>query len=140
MRVLIDTNILISYLLTPEKAGPIQDIIERAFLGEFTLLVPADLLEELASRVTGKKYLVGRITKEDLEELSTLLKAISELIPKIKTPIPAVTRDPKDDYLLAYAVVGRADYLVTGDRDLLTLNGVEQPKIVKAREFVSLLK
>jgi uncharacterized protein len=140
MRVLLDTNILISYLLTREKAGPIQDIIERAFLGEFTFLVPADLLEELASRVTEKKYLVGRITKEDLDELSTLLKEISELIPKIKTPIPAVTRDPKDDYLLAYAVVGPADYLVTGDKDLLTLNGVDQTKIVKAREFVSLLK
>jgi uncharacterized protein len=140
MRVLIDTNILISYLLTPKKSGPIQDIVEAGFLGEFTLIVPEDLLEELAGKVKGKKYLVGRITQEDLEEFSSLLEEVSELIPGIKSAIPAVTRDPKDDYLLAYALVGQADYLVTGDKDLLTLKEVEQTKIITAREFVALLK
>ncbi len=140
MRVLCDTNIFVSYLLTPKKAGPIHTIVEAAFLGEFTLLLPEDLLEELAHKVQGKKYLTGRITEADLEELVTLLREVAELIPKIRTPIPAVTRDPKDDYLLAYALVGQSDYLVTGDEDLLTLKQVEQTKIVTARHFINLLK
>jgi predicted nucleic acid-binding protein len=46
-----------------------------------------------------------------------------------------VTRDIKDDYLLAYALVGRADYLVTGGEDLLVLGDVEGVKIVRPAEF-----
>ncbi len=94
---------------------------------------------ELAQKVKGKKHLIGRITVEELEQLSTLLEEVSELIPNINTPIPAVTRDPKDDYLLAYALVGDADLLVTGDADLLSLKRVEGTRIVTAREFISIL-
>lgn len=45
-------------------------------------------------------------------------------------------RDPEDDYLLAYALVGKADYLVTGDRDLLVLGSVGKTKIVTAQQFL----
>ena len=65
---------------------------------------------------------------------------ISEIIPKITEEIPAVTRDPKDDYLLAYALVGQADYLVTGDNDLLTLDQVENVRIVTAHDFWEIVK
>ncbi len=140
MRVLCDTNIFVSYLLTPKTAGPIHTIVEAALLGEFTFLLPEDLCEELARKAKGKKYLTGRITREDLEELVTLLKEVAELIPEIRTPIPAATRDSKDDYLLAYALVGQADYLVTGDEDLLTIKQVEKTKILTARAFVSILQ
>lgn len=64
-----------------------------------------------------------------------VLSEVSEIVPRITTEIPAVTRDPKDDYLLAYALVGQVDYLVTGDRDLLVLGQVEHTKIVTARDF-----
>jgi putative PIN family toxin of toxin-antitoxin system len=69
-----------------------------------------------------------------------LVSGLSETIPTIKEEIPAVTRDPKDDYLLAYALVGEADYLVTGDKDLLVLKQVDTVKIVTSREFLSILK
>ena len=69
-----------------------------------------------------------------------VLSEVSETVPKITTEIPAVTRDPKDDYLLAYALVGQADYLVTGDRDLLVLGQVEHTRIVTARDFVEVIK
>jgi uncharacterized protein len=140
MRVLCDTNIFVSYLLTPRKAGPIHSLMQGAFLGEFTLLVPEDVLQELAQKVKGKKYLTGRIRVGDLDELATLLGGVAEVIPKITTPIPAVTRDPKDDYLLAYALVGEADLLVTGDEDLLTIKQVEQTKIITPRQFISIVK
>ena len=66
---------------------------------------------------------------------------IAELIPPIssggssKTVLPVVTRDAKDDYLLAYALVGQADYLVTGDEDLLVLQEIEGLKIVNPTQF-----
>ena len=58
---------------------------------------------------------------------------------KITDPIPAVTRDPKDDYLLAHAVLGAADYLVSGDQDLLVLERLEGVKIVTPREFLAVM-
>lgn len=54
--------------------------------------------------------------------------------------VTALTRDPKDDYLLAYALVGQADYLVTGDHDLLALQHVGDTQIVTTSEFWEILK
>ena len=50
------------------------------------------------------------------------------------------TRDRKDDYLLACAVVGQAEYLVTGDNDLLVLDGIEGIRIVTARKFCEIVR
>ncbi len=54
-------------------------------------------------------------------------------------PIPALTRDPEDDYLIVYALIGRAEYLVTGDRDLLVLERVESVDILTPNAFGQLL-
>jgi uncharacterized protein len=134
MRVLLDTNILISYLLSP-KNSLVATIVEAGILGEFELLLPEDLLDELVAKVTTKNYLADRILPEEMRELVGILGEVCVTIPGITFRIPAVTRDPKDDYLLAYALVGQADYLVTGDKDLLVLGQVEDTKIVTARDF-----
>ena len=55
-------------------------------------------------------------------------------------PFPAVVRDPKDDYLIAHAVMGQADYLVTGDDDLLSLGRIDTIRILSPRQFWDLLK
>lgn len=61
-------------------------------------------------------------------------------MPRIESPIPAVTRDPKDDYLLSYAPVGGADYIVTGDEDLLALHGqIQELEILTPRQFSEML-
>lgn len=136
MRVLLDTNILISYLLHRSPASPVTTLVEAAILGDFTLLLPESLLEELSARVSTKRYLTDRITPEEFRHLSALLLAQGELIPRFTEATPAVTRDPKDDYLLAYAIIGEADFLVTGDEDLLVLREVRGMKILRPREFV----
>ena len=140
MRVLFDTNIFISYLLIPGQAGVIREIVKAAVLGQFTLLLPEAILFELAQKVEQKPYLANRITAEELHTFATLITAIAEEIPKIEAEIPAVTRDPKDDYLLAYALVGQADYLVSGDDDLLSLIEIEGVKIINPRSFRELLE
>ena len=140
MRVLLDTNILISYLLTPHQSSPISQIVRAGVLGEFDLLFPEELLNELARKVHEKKYLSERITPTQFKELVDILSEVSETIPRITGQIPAVTRDPKDDYLLAYALVGQADYLVTGDDDLLSLGQVDDVRIVTPRDFCEIRK
>ena len=139
MRVLVDANIFLSFLLFPRRDSPSRQVIQAAILGTFVLLVPEELLEELAARAREKPYLAERIHPEEVDELAQILSTIAEPIPQITEPIPALTRDPKDDYLIAYALVGSADYLVTGDRDLLALRQVGDVKIVTPREFATLL-
>ena len=140
MRVLFDANILISFLLSPERRRPIYQVVTAGLRGEFVILLPGQLLEELARKTPEKKYLADRITLQELKKFVRLVSELSEIIPTIKEEIPAVTRDPKDDYLLAYALVGEADYLVTGDKDLLVLKQVDKVKIVTAGEFINILK
>lgn len=139
MRVLIDTNILVSYLLKHGSESATRSVASAAILGDFTMLLPEDLLGELVSRVSRKPYLANRVTTADLEALVGILLDVAEVVPAITSQIPAVCRDPKDDYLLAHALVGQADYLVTGDRDLLALGEVEGMRIVTAAHLVEIL-
>ena len=140
MRALLDVNILISYLLSPQHSA-ISRVVEAGILGRYTLLFPKDLLHELATRVRSKPYLAQRITPDQVAELAAILSGVSETIPRLEEEeIPTVTRDPKDDYLLAYALLGQADYLVTGDGDLLALAQVQNVKIVTARVFDEILR
>jgi len=140
MRVLLDTNILISHLLRPTYEGPSARIVRGALAETFTLLLPQELVDELASRVLTKPYLRRYIQPEDVRELADLLLEVADVLPPLEYPIPKVTRDPKDDYLLAYAVVYEADYLVSGDKDILVLGEVEGVRMLSPREFVSLLE
>ncbi len=140
LRVLIDTNVLVSYLLTPDPQGTIPSIITAAFEGKYTLLISEALLTELASTIRGRKQLAKRISVGQAEKFFEVLKVIAEPLPEIGEPIPSVTRDPKDDYLLAYALLGRADYLVTGDDDLLVLGEIEGVKIMPPAEFREILE
>lgn len=141
MRALIDTNLFISYALTPDGTGSIQTIFNALVDGQFTLLVPEALLDEIARTLEQKAHLYARINPEQARELVSLVKVLGEEIPRITQPLPAVTRDPKDDYLLAYALVGAADYLVTGDKDLLVLaDQIQEIDIVTPSTFAALLR
>ena len=139
MRVLLDANIFISYLLNPDRKSPIVRIVEAGVRGRYTLLLPATLLDEFSHRIISKPYLEKHISSAQLMQLSNILSSLAEVIPEIRSSIPAVTRDPKDDYLLAYALVGRADFLVSGDQDLLVLERVGGCRILAPRNFGKLL-
>lgn len=53
--------------------------------------------------------------------------------------LPGVTRDPKDDAVVACAKEGQADYIVSGDQDLLVLDSYEGIQIVTPQQFVDIL-
>ena len=130
---------LISYLLLPRAEGVIASIIAAASLGTFTLLLPEELLEELALVTREKPYLASRIRPEQVDTFVQALREIGEPLSPIEEQLPPVSRDAKDDYLLAAAVISRADFLVTGDKDLLVLGEVERLKILTPTAFATLL-
>jgi len=140
MRVLCDTNILISYLLAPENTGTIATVVERAYAGDYTLVLPAEVIGELRRKVAEKAWLAARIPPESAETFITALTAIAFIPEPITDPLPQIGRDRKDDYLLAYGTVAACDYLVTGDPDLLVLQQVGNLRIVSPLAFLTMLQ
>lgn len=138
MRALLDSNIYVSYLLTPHQPGSIHEIFEAFQQGKFTLLLPEAVMDELTEVISNQPHLAGRIKPEQWNLFRKLLQSAAELVPAIEQTIPAIGRDAKDDYLLAYAVVGDADYLVTGDKDLLVLKRIADVAIITPVQFAAL--
>ena len=138
-RVLLDANIFISYLLSANAERVVVKVVRAAVIGDYQLLIVEALLTEVINTVQTKPFLQPRISAEDLQKLVNLLHTIAEPIEAITEPIPSLTRDPKDDYLLAYALVGQADYLVTEDKDLLVLRQIAEVKIINLHKFWTIL-
>ena len=139
MRALFDTNLFISYLLTSQNNRAIQTIFEALDHERFTLLLPEAVTDEILDVVTHRPHLIGKIGRDRLNSFLSLIESLAEIVPHIEQVIPAVGRDPKDDYLLTYAVVGQADYLVSGDKDLLVLGAMAGVKIISTVTFAGIL-
>jgi putative PIN family toxin of toxin-antitoxin system len=135
MRVVLDTNILVSALLG--QAGHPAAIYRAWQEGYFTLLTCAEQLDELRATLH-KPALAARIKPYKAGRLVNALKEFAETIGSL--PRVARSPDPSDDFLLALSQAGKADYLVTGDKGgLLALARHKYTRIVSARSFAALL-
>jgi len=141
MRVLLDANVVIRALLPlPNPYRSVDVIVDAALRRSFTVLMPRQLRREVLTRTSGRPYLNTRIERSDAERLVTLLEQTGEKQPVLVGPHSPFCRDPKDDYLVAYALSGAADYLVTGDDDLLVLDGRFPFRIVRPPELLAVLR
>ena len=134
MRVVLDTNILISALMV--QTGNTAAIYRAWQEGQFTLLTCAEHLEELRATLR-KPAIAERIQPYKAGGVVNELKKLAEHVDSL----PRVRRspDPTDDFLLALSEAGRADYLVTGDKSgLLVLEHHKGTRIVSARAFAAL--
>ena len=134
MRVVLDTNILVSALISP--AGNPAAIYGAWEVGQFALLTCAEHLDKL--RATLLKPRVAALVKP--YKAGRLVNQIKKLAEDIG-PLPHVERspDPADDFLLALSEAGNADYLVTGDKSgLLALARHKATRIVSATDFAAL--
>lgn len=135
-RVLLDTNQLVSSLLSTR--GLQSRLLDAWRQRDFVLLVAPGQIDEVAEVLRRPK--IARkypIAPADRDAFLELLRAESLLLPH--GPAPGVCRDPDDDALLGSAAAGGADYLVSGDHDLLAVRGHGGVTIVTAREFLTLL-
>ena len=128
MRLIIDANIWISALLTHSSRHRIETIFDL----EYHLIVSEDLFVDLENAIH-KPYPAKRIVREEYDKLIAKLRTVAELIDVHS--VVEICRDPKDNFLLALAKDGNADYLITGDDDLLVLEAFEKTKIVKLTDF-----
>ncbi len=139
MRVCVDTNILVSYLLNSGAQSPPARIVEAFLMERFDLIVSETTIHELQDKITNKQYLKDRIPLDHVQELTSLLREAATIVPELSGHIPPIVRDAKDDYLVAHSLIEKVDYLVSGDKDLLSLGGVDHLRIVSPADFVLLL-
>lgn len=134
MRLVVDTNILISALLASTSLPAHLVVFWRE--GRFDLLTSADQIDELM-RVTRYPRIRERLAPALAGRLINEVRDLAITV----TDLSAVTAsaDPHDNYLLAMASAGVADFLLTGDkRDLLGLGRFEGTKIITVRDFLML--
>ncbi len=134
----MDTNVLISGLLVP--GSPPQIVIDARLEGGFTLVTSPYLVEGFIHALSYPRIAERiRLAEEDLNALTAALLSLAEVTTG-RLALPGVTRDPKDDPVVACAKEGRADYIVTGDEDLLAVGEYEGIRIVTPRRFVDILE
>jgi putative PIN family toxin of toxin-antitoxin system len=130
-RVVVDTNVLISslFLVTSTPAQAVNKAVTHAQLVA-TLATLRELIEKLHSPKFDR-YVRGDRRDALLERVASLVEII-EVVQSIRA-----SRDPKDDKILEAAVNGRADVIVTGDKDLLDLNPFRGIAIVTPADYLS---
>ena len=136
MRAVIDADVLVTGLLWH---GPSNALLANARAAAIDLITSPALLEELADVISRKKFtaILERTTRTP-ERILGELRAFAEVV--IAPPLPKpVCRDPDDDAILACAVAGCVDLIVSGDDDLLLLNKFEGIRIVNPAEALMIL-
>ena len=128
MRVVFDTNIFISALVIPGS------LAERAILkiieGGDILVISKDIINEILSVLSSK---FSR-DKEALSHVAVTLSELGELVRPIKKL--SIFKDDPDNRILECAIHGKADVLVTGDKEMLRLRDYKGIKIISLKEYI----
>lgn len=131
--IIIDSNIWISFMI----GKTILKLKERVAEGKIEVIITDRLLEEI-KEVAPRKRFQKYFQDTDVQAFLKYLESISSNI-KIKSEVN-LCRDEKDNYLLALAKDCKADYIVTGDKDLLTLEKFGKTLIIRFGIFNELFQ
>ncbi|HWE82816.1 MAG TPA: putative toxin-antitoxin system toxin component, PIN family [Gaiellaceae bacterium] len=130
-RIVVDPGVLVSAIITPN--GPPAEIVRAVREERARLVVCPHLLAELLGVLQREKFR-GYVTIDEAEQYVAGLASIAEARPDPAVEAP-ISRDPKDDYLIALTRESSADALVSGDADLLVLED-NKPPVVSPATFV----
>jgi len=127
-RVILDTNIWISFLLSDN----LNHLEELVFSGKIKLVFSQELIEEFVEVVRRPKF-KDHISKLDIEFILLKIQDYADFI-NVKSKV-TLCRDKKDNFLLSLSIDGKADFLITGDQDLLILGLIKETKIMTVKDF-----
>ena len=134
MRTVIDTGIFVSALIRPQgRTGAVLQALKEE---RFTLIYSTDILVEIIDVLGRDKFRVKyHIRPEMVAALIDLIRLRGELV--IPSQKVTACRDPKDDIFLEAALEGKAEYIVSGDLDLLDMKSFEDMPILRVAEFLA---
>lgn len=133
MRVVLDTNVLISSLITKGKAAK---LLQRLLETRTELVISKEILDEFVDVIRRPKFR-QYVEDEQIKAFLRLLLGVAALI-NVKSTF-GVVPDERDNAILAVAHDARAEFIVSGDKHLLTLKKFKQTKIVKAAQMLKIL-
>ncbi len=134
MRIVLDTNVLISALAFPGSKP--DQILHRIRRGEMDLFISPFILSEL-DRVLREKFRFG---EKEARARVRVIRSIAHLVQPIER-ITVVTAKDDDNRILECALAAQAEFLVTGDQEhLLPLGSYRDTKIVTPAHFLDLLR
>lgn len=135
--VVVDTNTLASGLVRRNPASPVVAVVDGWRARRFRLAISEHILAEL-TRALADPYFQRHLTPQQTQRFLALLRRRATLVP-ITVEVKGVATHPEDDLVLATAVSAKADYLVSGDRQLQARASYQDVTIVSARGFVPIL-
>jgi putative PIN family toxin of toxin-antitoxin system len=136
MRVVLDTNVFVSAAIQSGASHRIVQHLIRENSDE--LIICDEILSEIRDVLVSRPRLRKWISLDDAKRYVEMLQLHLNFVPNPEFIIP-LSRDSDDDYILALAQRERADYVVSGDKDLLVLHVSEFPILTPA-EFEIVLK
>jgi putative PIN family toxin of toxin-antitoxin system len=138
LSAVFDATTLVSALLTPK--GISAQLLSLAVGGAFELCLSNAIIAETQHVLLNREHLRLKFTysNRDVEEFCSLLSAFARIVSDL--PPLQVSRDPEDDYVIATALAAGVSYLVTRDKDLLTLKTYQDIGMIRPEEFIALLR
>lgn len=127
MRILLDTNVLISAFLS---RGLCSELVEHCS-EQHALVTSPQIIDELREKFLTK----FRMPQAAVDQALAALFQGMEIVEPVALP-ERICRDPDDDVIIASALGGACDLVVTGDRDLLDLKGHAGIAFLSPREFM----
>lgn len=131
-RVVVDTNVLVSALI---KKGKPLTLVQR-LLDKHTVILSSQMLAELADVLSRDKF---TITNAQIDLFISLLLRKST-VTSVSGNLKVILKDPDDNIVLLTAVNGKANYIVSGDKHLLTLRKYEGIEIVTISQMLEILR
>ena len=126
MRLVLDTNVLIAAFISH---GVCNELLEHCVINHDVVLSQF-IIDELKTKLTTK----FKFTTRDASSVASLLKSRCSVVRTQALPSP-VSRDPDDDNIIATALAGSCDCIITGDKDLLVLKKTGDTLIVSPTHF-----
>ena len=129
LRVVADTNVLISAVIAE---GNEYQLLKLAKAGKIRIITSPQIIKELRGVISRQKF---RFSEEQINAIVKQIISISEIV-VTKTSVSVIKEDPADDRILEAALDGKADYIASGDKDLLSLKEFRGIKIRTSKDFL----
>ena len=130
LRAVLDTNVLVSAIISDGKS---RELLKKGIANMYSIVISDLILKELITVLRRPKF---KTSEDEVHRVLLALIRTADVI-RVQTRIKAVKEDPKDDMIIATAIDGKADMIVTGDSHLLALKICRGIKIVTVEKMLS---
>jgi len=137
-RAVLDSTVLVSAFLTEKQIS--AELLRHARRGAFVLCLSPAILAETQRVLLEFRHIRNRYEYQD-DKVYDYVHGLRALA-RLATPptVKPVSRDPEDDMVIACALASKAQFLVTRDKDLLSLGTHEEIRVIPPEDFIALLR